>query len=60
MKIETDNATAEFKFTFGDEEVEIVLEFHASENADKFMSVPMFAQLVANATLGVIQSDTSE
>ena len=60
MKIDTDNVTAEFKFTFDEEEVEVVLEFHASPNASEFMSVPGFAQMAANAILRELQSGTSE
>ena len=56
MKIETDNITAEFKLSFDDTEVEVVLEFHFSENAEEFINPGMFANLAANAILQAIQS----
>lgn len=38
-KIETDNPTAEFIFTFSGEDVVVTLEFHFSDNAEDFFDV---------------------
>ena len=47
-----DNPTAEFKLTFDEGEVTVVLEFHFSDNAEDFIDVPTFVNVAANQLLG--------
>jgi hypothetical protein len=49
-----DNPTLSFKMDFDGEEVEIVAEFHISENADEFLDVTHFVTIVGKAAMGAV------
>lgn len=52
--------TTKFELTFDDEVVELELEFKFSENADEFLDVGMFVQLMTQVLLASMSSGTSD
>jgi hypothetical protein len=49
-----DNPTLSFKMDFDGEEVEIIAEFHVSDNADQFIDVTHFVTTVGKAAMGAV------
>lgn len=49
-----DNPTAQFTLTFDDQDVDITVEFHFSENAEDFIDVETFVNLAAGELLRAI------
>lgn len=50
-KPQQDNPTAEFKLTFDEGEVTVILEFHFSDNAEEFIDVPTFVNVASTQLL---------